>query len=135
MSALQHVPPLSNSVSEDAHPMKSHTIWMGTDSHRLLIYSGLEPEKQTLLSSTSLAAAITTIKYHCDQVRMQSEISIQLLTKFVSGIRRLKQRFHRSLSSRNRRQLVAERSYRDISGISAHHGSSSHFYSRLRFFW
>ncbi|CAL4059365.1 unnamed protein product, partial [Meganyctiphanes norvegica] len=35
---------------------------------RLVVYSGIEPEKQIELGATSVPAVITTIKYHCDQV-------------------------------------------------------------------
>ncbi|RXG61933.1 Rho guanine nucleotide exchange factor 10 [Armadillidium vulgare] len=70
VSALQHVPALGTGASGNGEEslLRSHTVWMGTDSHRLLVYSGIDPEKQVQLSSTSVSAAITTIKYHCDQV-------------------------------------------------------------------
>ena len=35
---------------------------------RLMVYSGLDPERQVELGSTNVPAAVTTIKYHCDQV-------------------------------------------------------------------
>ena len=34
-----------------------------------MVYSGLEPERQVELGSANVPAAVTTIKYHCDQVR------------------------------------------------------------------
>lgn len=66
ITSLQHVPGITTTTEEPS--LRAHTVWMGTHSHRLLVYSGLDPEKQTQLGSTTVPAAITTIKYHCDQV-------------------------------------------------------------------
>lgn len=44
------------------------TVWMGTDSRRLLLYSAGEPEKQEELGSCTVPAIIVQIKYHCDCV-------------------------------------------------------------------
>ncbi|KAG0728402.1 Rho guanine nucleotide exchange factor 10 [Chionoecetes opilio] len=66
VTALQHVPGITATTEEPS--LRAHTVWMGTHSHRLIVYSGLDPERQTELGSTTVPAAITTIKYHCDQV-------------------------------------------------------------------
>ncbi|XP_042205162.1 rho guanine nucleotide exchange factor 10-like isoform X3 [Homarus americanus] len=65
VTSLQHVPGITTT---DEPSLRAHTVWMGTHSHRLMVYSGLDPERQTELGSTTVPAAITTIKYHCDQV-------------------------------------------------------------------
>lgn len=44
------------------------TVWMGTDSRRLILYSAGEPEKQEELASCTVPAIIVQIKYHCDSV-------------------------------------------------------------------
>lgn len=44
------------------------TVWLGTDSHRLLLYTAGEPEKLTELASFAVPAIIIQIKYHCDSV-------------------------------------------------------------------
>lgn len=66
VTSLQHVPGITTTTDEPS--LRAHTVWMGTHSHRLIVYSGLEPERQTELGSTNVPAAVTTIKYHCDQV-------------------------------------------------------------------
>lgn len=48
--------------------MASDTVWMGTDSHRLLLYAADEPEKQEEVGSVTVSDVITQIKYHCDTV-------------------------------------------------------------------
>lgn len=48
--------------------MASDTIWMGTDSRRLLIYAAFEPEKQELVGNSLVSDIIVQIKYHCDNV-------------------------------------------------------------------
>lgn len=66
VTSLQHVPGITTTSDEPS--LRAHTVWMGTHSHKLLVYSGLDPEKQTELGSATVPAAVTTIKYHCDQV-------------------------------------------------------------------
>lgn len=66
VTSLQHVPGITTTTDDPS--LRAHTVWMGTHSHRLLVYSGLDPEKQTELGSATVPAAVTTIKYHCDQV-------------------------------------------------------------------
>ncbi|KAK3857916.1 hypothetical protein Pcinc_035865 [Petrolisthes cinctipes] len=66
VTSLQHVPGITTATDDPT--LRSHTVWVGTHSHRLIVYSGLDPEHQTELGSTTVPAAITTIKYHCDQV-------------------------------------------------------------------
>lgn len=44
------------------------TIWMGTDSRKLLLYAADEPEKQEEIANTGVPDVITQIKYHCDSV-------------------------------------------------------------------
>lgn len=46
----------------------SDTIWMGTDSRRLLLYAAEELEKQEEVGSALVADVIVQIKYHCDKV-------------------------------------------------------------------
>ncbi|KAK8739531.1 hypothetical protein OTU49_003378, partial [Cherax quadricarinatus] len=65
VTSLHHVPGITTTEEPS---LRAHTVWMGTHSHRLLVYSGLDPERQTELGATTVPAAITTIKYHCDQV-------------------------------------------------------------------
>ncbi|XP_076046549.1 uncharacterized protein LOC143028404 isoform X2 [Oratosquilla oratoria] len=63
VAAMHYVPGLSSQVS-----LHGDTVWIGTQSHRLIVYSGMDPEKQIEVGSTSVPSAVTTIKYHCDQV-------------------------------------------------------------------
>lgn len=44
------------------------TVWMGTDSRKLLLYAADEPEKQEEVGSAGVPDVITQIKYHCDSV-------------------------------------------------------------------
>lgn len=44
------------------------TVWMGTDSRKLLLYSAGEPEKQEELATAPVPALIVQIKYHYDCV-------------------------------------------------------------------
>lgn len=46
----------------------SESVWMGTKSHRLLIYSARDPERQEEIGSATVADSINEIKYHCDNV-------------------------------------------------------------------
>lgn len=48
--------------------MASDSVWMGTDSRRLLLYAADEPEKQEEIVSAAVPDVITQIKYHCDSV-------------------------------------------------------------------
>lgn len=44
------------------------TVWMGTDSRKVLLYAADEPEKQEEIGSSSVSDIIMQIKYHCDNV-------------------------------------------------------------------
>lgn len=44
------------------------TVWLGTEDKKILIFSGVEPEKQEKLAEVPTIAAITQIKYHCDSM-------------------------------------------------------------------
>lgn len=44
------------------------TVWIGTDDKKILIFSGVEPEKQEKLAETPTVAGVTQIKYHCDSM-------------------------------------------------------------------
>lgn len=48
--------------------LASDSVWMGTDSHRLLLYAADEPEKQEEVGSATVSDVITQIKCHCDSV-------------------------------------------------------------------
>lgn len=48
--------------------MASDTVWMGTDSRRILLYAADEPEKQEEVGSAGVPDVISQIKYHCDSV-------------------------------------------------------------------
>ncbi|KYB25331.1 rho guanine nucleotide exchange factor 10 isoform X1 [Tribolium castaneum] len=48
--------------------LASDSVWMGTDSHRLLLYAADEPEKQEEIGSAAVSDVITQIKCHCDSV-------------------------------------------------------------------
>lgn len=51
------------------HPnLGSDSVWMGTDSHRILVYAADEPEKQEEMASIPTSDVITQIKCHCDSV-------------------------------------------------------------------
>lgn len=42
------------------------TVWLGTEDKKIIIFSGVEPEKQEKLVEVATVAAVTQIKYHCD---------------------------------------------------------------------
>nr|XP_022918364.1 rho guanine nucleotide exchange factor 10 isoform X2 [Onthophagus taurus] len=44
------------------------TVWMGTDSRKLLLYAADEPEKQEEVANTTVPDVITQIKNHCGSV-------------------------------------------------------------------
>ncbi|XP_043483523.1 rho guanine nucleotide exchange factor 10-like protein isoform X1 [Leptopilina heterotoma] len=44
------------------------TVWMGTDSRKLLIYHAAEPEKHEEIGSYAVSGAVAEIKYHYDNV-------------------------------------------------------------------
>ncbi|XP_066993749.2 rho guanine nucleotide exchange factor 10-like protein [Anabrus simplex] len=55
-------------VSPQAHGLCGDTVWMGTDSRRLLLYAAAEPEKQEEVGSCTVPAVIVQIRSHCDCV-------------------------------------------------------------------
>ncbi|KAJ3642853.1 hypothetical protein Zmor_025602 [Zophobas morio] len=61
MEFVKGAPPPCPSLASD-------TVWMGTDSHRLLVYAADEPEKQEEVASVAVSDVITQIKCHCDSV-------------------------------------------------------------------
>ncbi|XP_049873835.1 rho guanine nucleotide exchange factor 10 isoform X2 [Pectinophora gossypiella] len=42
------------------------TVWLGTECKKILIFSGVEPEKQEKLTEVATVASVTQIRYHCD---------------------------------------------------------------------
>nr|XP_032517033.1 rho guanine nucleotide exchange factor 10 isoform X5 [Danaus plexippus plexippus] len=44
------------------------TVWLGTEDKKIIIFSGVEPEKQEKLTEVTTTAAVTQIKYHCDSM-------------------------------------------------------------------
>ncbi|XP_072949211.1 rho guanine nucleotide exchange factor 10-like protein isoform X3 [Epargyreus clarus] len=44
------------------------TVWLGTEDKRLIIFSGVEPEKQEKLTEVPTIAPVTQIRYHCDSM-------------------------------------------------------------------
>ncbi|KAK9730715.1 RhoGEF domain [Popillia japonica] len=48
--------------------LASDSVWMGTDSRKLLLYAADEPEKQEEICSAAVPDVIVQIKYHCDSV-------------------------------------------------------------------
>ena len=44
------------------------TVWLGTEDKKIIIFSGVEPEKQEKLTEVTTVAAVTQIKYHCDSM-------------------------------------------------------------------
>ncbi|XP_047991743.1 rho guanine nucleotide exchange factor 10 isoform X2 [Leguminivora glycinivorella] len=42
------------------------TVWLGTDDKKIIVFSGVEPEKQEKLAEVNTIAPVTQIKYHCD---------------------------------------------------------------------
>lgn len=61
MEFVKGVPPPCPNLATDS-------VWMGTDSRRLLLYAADEPEKQEEIGSAAVPDVITQIKYHCDSV-------------------------------------------------------------------
>lgn len=61
MEYVKGAPPPCPSIAAD-------TVWMGTDSRKLLLYAADEPEKQEEVGSAGVPDVITQIKYHCDCV-------------------------------------------------------------------
>ncbi|XP_069683969.1 rho guanine nucleotide exchange factor 10-like isoform X2 [Periplaneta americana] len=55
-------------VSGSAKGLSGDTVWMGTDSRRLLLYAAGEPEKQEEVGSCTVPAVIVQIRCHCDCV-------------------------------------------------------------------
>ncbi|XP_026327745.1 rho guanine nucleotide exchange factor 10 isoform X2 [Hyposmocoma kahamanoa] len=44
------------------------TVWLGTEDKKIIIFSGVEPEKQEKLIEVPTIAAVTQIRYHCDSM-------------------------------------------------------------------
>ncbi|XP_045516638.1 rho guanine nucleotide exchange factor 10-like protein isoform X4 [Pieris brassicae] len=44
------------------------TVWLGTEDKKIIIFSGVEPEKQEKLNEVPTVAAVTQIRYHCDSM-------------------------------------------------------------------
>ncbi|XP_045498030.1 rho guanine nucleotide exchange factor 10 isoform X1 [Colias croceus] len=44
------------------------TVWLGTEDKKIIIFSGVEPEKQEKLTEVPTIAAVTQIKFHCDSM-------------------------------------------------------------------
>ncbi|CAH2048637.1 unnamed protein product, partial [Iphiclides podalirius] len=44
------------------------TVWLGTEDKKIIIFSGVEPEKQEKLTEVQTVAAVTQIRYHCDSM-------------------------------------------------------------------
>ncbi|XP_037970851.2 rho guanine nucleotide exchange factor 10 isoform X1 [Plutella xylostella] len=41
------------------------TVWLGTEDKKILIFSGMEPERQEKLAEVGAGAAVTQLRYHC----------------------------------------------------------------------
>ncbi|CAG5046123.1 unnamed protein product [Parnassius apollo] len=44
------------------------TVWLGTEDKKIIIFSGVEPEKQEKLTEVQTVAAVMQIRYHCDSM-------------------------------------------------------------------
>lgn len=44
------------------------TVWLGTEDKKIIIFSGVEPEKQEKLTEVTTVAPVTQIRYHCDSM-------------------------------------------------------------------
>ncbi|XP_050351216.1 rho guanine nucleotide exchange factor 10 isoform X1 [Nymphalis io] len=44
------------------------TVWLGTEDKKIIIFSGVEPEKQEKLTEVTTVATVTQIRYHCDSM-------------------------------------------------------------------
>lgn len=87
-------------VSSDPLSLASDLVWMGTDSRKIMIYAGSEPEKQEELGSYSVSGPVIQIKYHCDNVFVALGIGLLLLFKRqVDGTWNLRDPFVISLGS------------------------------------
>ncbi|XP_018326823.1 rho guanine nucleotide exchange factor 10-like protein isoform X2 [Agrilus planipennis] len=64
VTAMEHV----KGVQPPCPSLAVDTVWMGTDSRRLILYAGDEPEKQEEVGSSVVPDVIIQIKYHCDNV-------------------------------------------------------------------
>ncbi|XP_013164978.1 PREDICTED: rho guanine nucleotide exchange factor 10-like protein isoform X2 [Papilio xuthus] len=42
------------------------TVWLGTEDKKIIIFSGVEPEKQEKLTEVQTVAGVTQVRYHCD---------------------------------------------------------------------
>ncbi|XP_041978978.1 rho guanine nucleotide exchange factor 10 isoform X3 [Aricia agestis] len=48
--------------------LSGDTVWLGTEDKKIIIFSGVEPEKQEKLTEVATVASVTQIKYHCDSM-------------------------------------------------------------------
>ncbi|XP_063233431.1 rho guanine nucleotide exchange factor 10-like protein [Bacillus rossius redtenbacheri] len=48
--------------------LQGDTVWMGTDSRRLVMYAAGEPERQEEVASCAVPGAVTQVRHHCDCV-------------------------------------------------------------------
>lgn len=55
-------------VSNDLTTLSSDTLWMGTDSRKIIIYAASEPEKEEEIGSYPVSGSVIEIKYYCDNV-------------------------------------------------------------------
>ncbi|XP_059475439.1 rho guanine nucleotide exchange factor 10-like protein [Neocloeon triangulifer] len=62
VAAMEFVPGISQGSG-----LSVDSVWLGTESGRILIYAAQEPERQTELGDCFGVAAVQQIRYHCDQ--------------------------------------------------------------------
>lgn len=65
VTAIEFVKGLS---ANEPPGLTSDLVWMGTDSQKIIVYAGTEPEKQEELGSYPVSGSVTQIKYHYDSV-------------------------------------------------------------------
>lgn len=54
--------------SDPSNPLDTDTIWMGTDTRKLMIYAATNPEQELHLTTCSVPAAVTQILFHYESV-------------------------------------------------------------------
>ncbi|XP_067128499.1 rho guanine nucleotide exchange factor 10-like protein isoform X2 [Centruroides vittatus] len=68
MEAVQGCSPESGNDQLNVACDFSDTVWLGTDSRKIILLQGSCPERWEEVGSTTVTAAVLQIKYHCEQV-------------------------------------------------------------------
>lgn len=71
MTAIEFVKGYSNSVTDfslDHNPLYGDTVWLGTDTRKILIYLATNPEQEKQITVCPVPGVITQILYHMDCV-------------------------------------------------------------------